>query len=150
MTSTTNQRAPRKLIDYTQQGKQMDKVYVAGGASFPRENIESSFSFNNLAQRELSACNSIDCDSIQFPLDWFLRARHECQPTNGDPEQVEFMLKIPCGFSARTHSDLRERFPTTSTRRSKSLRRNKRIESALSEPLPSRRLTRRTSLARSA
>lgn len=149
MASTTNQPAPRKLIDYTQQGKQMNKVY-GYGASFPREIIESSCSFNNLAQRELSACNSIDCDSIQFPLDWFLRARHQCQPVSEDLEQVEFMLKIPSGFNTRTHSDLRERFPTTNMRRSKSLRRTKRVESALSEPLPSRRLIRRTSLARSA
>lgn len=145
MASTINQRAAtcRKLIDYTQRGKQINQEYLACVRVPLHDAASTSSCCTPSSTRSPRIPLSTSNDSLQSTLGLLLRASSECDQAGDNLEQVEFMLKIPNDFSSRTHSDLRQRFPTSHRRDSRPVKRCNQIEVTLSRPLTSRRLIRR-------
>lgn len=142
MASTINQRAARKLIDYTQRGKQINQESLAC-VSVPLHHDATSTSSCCTPSSIRSPIEplSSSSDSLQPTLGLLLRASSKCLQAGDHLERVEFMLKIPNDFSSRAHSDLRERFlPTAHQRDYRPVKRYNQIEATLSRPSTSRRL----------
>jgi hypothetical protein len=124
----------RRLIDYTQRGKPLNREFNSQSdrsccsASCSSEPVTSA---SWQQQREpLSTTNS--SDTVKSTHDFIVKANE----SSGLDEKIDFMLKIPSDRTRR-RSDLRERFT-----KSRSFKRSNLIETTLSEA-SSRRRTRR-------
>lgn len=132
---------PKKLLDYTKQGKEMKQEFTSSQchAAQSSSSAQSYPTSASIASKEELVTSS---DRLQSTLDLLKRAGENSEKQTVD--QVDFMLKIPAGFNSREPSDLRERFPSTPAKRRSKKGKTSIIESTLSDGSSERRTSRKS------
>lgn len=131
---------PKKLLDYTKQGKNMNQE-VASSQCHAEQSSSTTQSYpaSSINSKEELVTGS---NRLQSTLDLLKRAGENSEKQTVD--QVDFMLKIPTGFNSREPSDLRERFPSNPVKRRSKKGKSSIIESTLTEGSSERRKSRKS------